>query len=214
MPLVEVHSMLLLAIVLLLLPGEALASQQRPNVTRCSHCDNVPFKNDANVVKLFGLCVSARACEARCLNYNNSIPGSKAWDDGWEGRSHPGMIPSPLSGWGRCNSYTWTAEDHRCYGRVDDIWKPTTCKDSHRLSSSGRIDWPPSTCSADADCSYNGHCGQNHLCKCSAAWRGGKCQLLNLRPASSQASGVQWQSDDGRNISTWGGSVVATCSMV
>ena len=79
--------MLLLAIVLLLLlPGEALASQQRPNVTRCSHCDNVPFKNDANVVKLFGLCVSARACEARCLNYNNSIPGSKAWDDGWEGK--------------------------------------------------------------------------------------------------------------------------------
>ena len=119
--------MLLLAIVLLLLPGEALASQQRPNVTRCSHCDNVPFKNDANVVKLFGLCVSARACEARCLNYNNSIPGSKAWDDGWEGRSHPGMIPSPLSGWGRCNSYTWTAEDHRCYGRVDDQTERATC---------------------------------------------------------------------------------------
>ena len=194
---------LALSMLLLLRLGRvALGHPNGPNVTRCSSCDNTPHTDDLNVVKLLGLRDSAHACELACIAYDNTIPGAPAWDG-----MHPPMIPSPLSGWARCNSYTWFAQDGRCLARVDERWAPMDTAPPHQASS-GRIHWPAAACSTDADCSYNGHCGPNQLCRCSAAWRGDKCQLLNLRPAS-RSSGGQWRSGDGRNISTWGGSVFA-----
>ena len=205
------------------------ASAPIPSITRCSNCSNViNATDDLNVVKLLGHRGSAQECELACIAYNNTIPGARAWDSGPTGPypgMHPGQIPSPLSGWARCNSYTWLAEDRRCFARVDDLWAPVdTGRPNTRghpvAASSGHLEWPPATCATDADCSFNGRCGtSDNLCHCSAAWKGDKCQLLNLTPAKPSA-GVQWRGDDAggsssssssssnNNISTWGGSVL------
>ena len=187
---------------LLLLVSRILLLGTHPNVTRCPNCDNAALTHDLNVVKLLGHPGSASECELLCITYNNTLPGAASWDDGWQGRHHPAHIPSILSGWARCNAYTWFAEGRRCVGRMDDLWAPK----SNTSAFSGRVNWPPRNCHDNADCSYNGHCAADHLCRCSTAWRGDSCQLLNLQPAMRR-SGVQWH-HDGKNISTWGGSVV------
>jgi hypothetical protein len=59
-------------------------------------------------------------------------------------------------------------------------------------------------CSSDAGCSYNGACQQG-TCHCDAAWDGPSCGSLRLLP-TSRTSGLRAE-DDGRNTSTWGGTV-------
>jgi hypothetical protein len=70
---------------------------------------------------------------------------------------------------------------------------------------------PPVACASDADCSYNGIC-QSKLCKCDTAWKGDRCQTLALLP-TTRSAGLR-SVDDGRNTSSWGGSVILDRSTV
>lgn len=63
-----------------------------------------------------------------------------------------------------------------------------------------------SSCSSNLECSLNGVC-TNGACKCDTAWRGESCSTLNLlRP--EKMSGLRTVEADGRNTSSWGGSVI------
>jgi hypothetical protein len=66
-------------------------------------------------------------------------------------------------------------------------------------------------CTSNFDCALNGVCQTNNTCACEAAWEttaGAKfgCSTLSLLPAS-QGTGLH-SIDDGRNTSSWGGSVL------
>ena len=67
---------------------------------------------------------------------------------------------------------------------------------------SGVVNWP---CRSDDDCSLNGKCISG-TCQCRPAWKGDRCETLNLLPATKGAGyrGV----DDGHNTSSWGGAVL------
>ena len=59
-------------------------------------------------------------------------------------------------------------------------------------------------CRSVADCSYNGDC-DGGLCHCDAAWRGARCESLNLLPARVGA-GLNTTGSHGP-IMSWGGTV-------
>jgi hypothetical protein len=69
-------------------------------------------------------------------------------------------------------------------------------------ATSGVVDWP---CRHDEDCSLNGKCSTG-TCLCRPAWKGKRCETLNLQPATKGAGyrGV----DDGHNTSSWGGAIL------
>ena len=61
------------------------------------------------------------------------------------------------------------------------------------------------SCSTDLDCSLNGECHAS-ACRCDDAWRGPRCSTMNLLPPQ-RLSGLRTV-DNGRNTSSWGGSVI------
>lgn len=67
---------------------------------------------------------------------------------------------------------------------------------------SGIMEW---SCRSDEDCSLNGKCMAGS-CECRPAWKGSRCEQLNLLPPTRGAGyrGV----DDGHNTSSWGGAVL------
>ena len=69
---------------------------------------------------------------------------------------------------------------------------------------SGEVLWP---CTSALDCSLNGKC-VGGACSCSAAWTGHRCQTLTLQPVDKSKMGFV-PTKDGRNMSSWGGSVQA-----
>jgi hypothetical protein len=69
---------------------------------------------------------------------------------------------------------------------------------------SGIMEWG---CRSDEDCSLNGKCSVGTgWCKCRPAWKGSRCEQLNLLPPTRGAGyrGV----DNGHNTSSWGGAVL------
>ena len=92
-------------------------------------------------------------------------------------------------------------------------------------ATTGRLTWPPRPCEADADCSYNGKCGQGssstssstssnttsplpRYCSCDLAWKGDRCQTLALLPTTPRAGLRAMDPSSGENTSTWGGGVL------
>eukprot|EP01052_Picozoa_sp_SAG31_P042212 SAG31_NODE_6634_length_1943_cov_1.889913_1_plen_398_part_00 len=69
---------------------------------------------------------------------------------------------------------------------------------------SGIVDWP---CRTADDCSLNGKCDvQSGECACRPAWKGRRCEQLNLLPPT-RGAGYRGM-DDGHNTSSWGGAVL------
>lgn len=86
-----------------------------------------------------------------------------------------------------------------CYGVTSPGFNPSY--DPNAVS--GVLSWP---CRSDDDCSLNGQCSKEGACQCRPAWKGDRCELLNLLPPTRGAGyrGV----DDGHNTSSWGGAVL------
>eukprot|EP00658_Telonema_sp_P-2_P078652 TRINITY_DN7418_c0_g1_i6.p1 TRINITY_DN7418_c0_g1~~TRINITY_DN7418_c0_g1_i6.p1 ORF type:complete len:606 (+),score=78.46 TRINITY_DN7418_c0_g1_i6:190-2007(+) len=61
----------------------------------------------------------------------------------------------------------------------------------------------PPSCTTALDCSLNGECAASR-CNCLPAWKGDRCDVLNLIPMSSPRDGDAYRSTD---RSSWGGSV-------
>jgi hypothetical protein len=167
-----------------------------PSVKLFEDTSNVPGKGALewpptpaydHTVKYLGATASATACQAKCFAYENKEV-------------------SPVSGWTRCQSYTWQ-KTGRCTAIVDPLasgWEP-----HHEEGSvTGRLTWPPTPCKTTADCSYNGKCAyQRRRCECDAAWLGDRCQTLALLP-TTRTAGLRALDDKGQNTSTWGGSII------
>ena len=168
---------------------DGMASIPSPPVTALGWPKPPPYNN--TVKELEGAAVaSPAACEAACISYRNEKV-------------------SPVSGWTRCAAYTHVAagagRGARCVVLVDaDEWAPQPM----RGAVAGRLTWPPRRCATAADCSFNGVCdGARARCACDAAWTGERCQTLALVPARAGA-GLRLLDGAGRNVSTWGGSVL------
>ena len=106
---------------------------------------------------------------------------------------------------GRCLTFTFHTlrfegpYQGQCYGGIEEpLWSPVKMDNV----DAGRIIWP---CKSDMDCSLNGRCVQER-CKCRTAWKGPRCDVLNLLPADRN-SGYHYM-EDGKNISSWGGGVL------
>jgi hypothetical protein len=143
-------------------------------------------------VRELGSFSSLDDCQAACLAfvYRCQVPT--------EGGGCEDPI-SPVSGWKKCQSFSYVARSRRCVAIVAaDEWLPS----AEQGVASGVVTWPPQHCRNAADCSHNGVCEQS-LCVCSAAWSGDRCQTLSLLPAARNA-GLR-SVDEGRNTSSWGG---------
>ena len=69
---------------------------------------------------------------------------------------------------------------------------------------SGIVKW---RCRNDDDCSLNGKCdASTGACACRPAWKGRRCELLNLGEPT-RGAGYRG-TDDGHNTSSWGGAVL------
>ena len=69
---------------------------------------------------------------------------------------------------------------------------------------SGIVKW---RCRNDDDCSLNGKCdASTGACACRPAWKGHRCELLNLGEPT-RGAGYRG-TDDGHNTSSWGGAVL------
>ena len=89
-----------------------------------------------------------------------------------------------------------TANKLGCYARFKDpLWLP--CLADGVVS--GEVYWP---CRDDVDCSLNGKCLSNGTCSCRPAWKGWRCQLLNILPAPTNGG------YKGYATSSWGGTVL------
>jgi hypothetical protein len=97
----------------------------------------------------------------------------------------------------RCWSFVHM-KDKTCLGVISPGFNPSY--DENAVS--GVVDWP---CRNDDDCSLNGKCAAGK-CNCRPAWKGARCETLNLLKATKGAGyrGV----DDGHNTSSWGGAVL------
>ena len=146
----------------------------------------------SHTVKDLGTTSNYKACEAKCISYRNDAV-------------------SPVSGWTKCESFTFTANDGRCVAVVAaDEWAPRPASGAEKKNGTlcGRVTWPPSLCSSDADCSYNGICTPSHnTCSCRPAWTGDRCQTLALLP-TGRRTGLRLTNGTGGNISTWGGGIL------
>ena len=63
----------------------------------------------------------------------------------------------------------------------------------------------PDACTADRDCSYNGHCVSG-ACACAPQWKGPRCETLHLLPARKE--GGFRSPHAGGSLSSWGGSIL------
>ena len=177
--------------ILALCSGASPSSTSQPATKWFPNRSNVPAKllwppppPYNHTVKELPSASSAEECRLECIQYNNERV-------------------SPVSGWSRCQSFTWLPDGHRCVAIVDpDEWQLSVVPGA----MTGQLHWAPSSCGTDADCSYNGVCGADARCDCAPAWRGDRCQTLALLP-TTQGAGLRSR-DQGTNTSSWGGAVL------
>jgi hypothetical protein len=192
---------LLLALLALAPLGAAAEQQQQPPSVALEHgVTNVPPKrirggllgttwNAAGPFRpLAAGSGSASDCEAACIAYRNTQV-------------------SNVSGWTRCQTFTWVpggaAGNGTCTAVVDPTyWRPQPANGA----ATGRLSWPAQRCADTAGCSHNGRCNASQLCECSQGWRGDRCQTLHLLP-TTRTAGLR-AVDGGVNTSTWGGGVL------
>lgn len=124
-----------------------------------------------------------------------------------------------------CTSFTFYHQDYNrsdlaghCFGDSTGTWAPFYSIYVNPWSASPSCFWGNVTsgqnnpaayrtkCVDDADCSYNGICGDDGVCKCHPQWMGKNCGQLHLI-ATDKSAGLQSHDSHGR-VSSWGGSIV------
>jgi hypothetical protein len=154
---------------------------------------------DQDLARFLGVFSATAACQAACESFVN-------------------MQASPVSGFRRCHAfahfgkrYANTTMHGQCFGWLEaggpsSQWRPADWGAATGVTSSTMAF--AGGCSDDMDCSLNGECNKaTRTCACTPAWGGPRCETLQLRPAAARA-GLHTLEADGRNASSWGGSVL------
>jgi hypothetical protein len=142
-------------------------------------------------LRYLGVTPSLASCNALAAVWHNSTAPnerclSTCW---WRAPGHPrGTNASFLP-------------RHQCYCRAAPSWMPLPSAQA----DSAVVHWP---CVGPESCSYNGRCGGDGQCECSAAWGGVRCGELQLLPVNRTAPGFREVGADGVNVSTWGAPVL------
>jgi hypothetical protein len=200
-------TMRFLALTLSLLAAAHAMPSQPPPVTYLLNHSNVNSLEskaavqtgvDSAYLKSLGTTASLDECASRCIAY--SPPTSMA-------------ASAPYST--RCRSFTRYSAAYaatnaslvgECYAHVDHGWTPTVHGETQGGGGidSGIVDWP---CQGPLDCSLNGKCAADGRCQCRAAWGGDRCETLVLEDVDRAKLGFS-PMKDGKNMSSWGGSVL------
>jgi len=140
------------------------------------------------VVLLADTSADLNACGALCAAYENATARGAHLD--------------------RCLSFTRFTNGSACYGHVDPQWLPLSgvCGGCATVADSGKVLRP---CASDFDCSYNGKCGSGGACTCGQGWTGRRCETLDVLPVDKAKYGFSPQDSQGRNRSSWGGSILS-----
>ena len=139
------------------------------------------------VVQLAPATADLAACGALCAAYENAT-----------------HISAHLR---RCQSFTRFTDGTACFGHLDPVWLPLSgVSGEATVADSGLVLRP---CASDFDCSHNGECGSGGACSCSQGWTGRRCETLDVLPVDKKKYGFSPQDSQGRNRSSWGGSVLA-----
>jgi hypothetical protein len=167
------------------------------------NADNVHLRRNSAGVTDLGRVGNASACEKACVL---------------------ALGADPTKG---CTSFTFYHADYynasselagHCFGDVTGAWFPFYSTYVNPMSASPACFWGNVTsgqnsparyvtrCADEADCSYNGICGDGGTCKCHPQWMGKHCAQLHL-VATDKSAGLQSSDTHGR-VSSWGGSVV------
>ena len=147
---------------------------------------------DSEFVKLLGPSESASACASLCRAY---VGGNGS----------------------ECRSFSRFSSEHEnatlaglCFGHTDRVWLPLRVAkvDAGLLTRA---------CRTDLDCSLNGICSgapddldvdAEAACACDPGWTGERCESLDLLPVDADVLGFDPRSEDGRNMSSWGGGIL------
>jgi hypothetical protein len=133
-------------------------------------------------VLIFGHTDTLGDCQKLCVEYKNATDPAE-----------------------KCHSFTYFATDQRwgqaggCYGRTDPAWSLIPGMNG---IANGFVEWP---CEDEMDCSLNGKCAAG-TCTCNRGWKGKRCEILKLAPIDRKKIGFD-PTKDGKNMSSWGGSV-------
>jgi hypothetical protein len=215
------HAPMMRALLLPLL----LAGATPPPIEWAAKGDNVYARaawkhdNPANHVVYLGTLASADACAAACVRrgpqcrsftfngFDDSTPSFTSQcfmvTDGWW---HPFPDVNTTSGrvsW--CPTFKAKSTCPATFCR----WSGSACVEPPPAPPPPPPPVPPPPCSPckdDAGCSYNGKCSAG-ACTCDVAWQGGCCEVLAFAPAV-RGAGLHTVEADGRNTSSWGGSVL------
>ena len=145
---------------------------------------------DSPWLKVLGFAVDVPACGALCVAYRDVAAAAS-----------------------RCTGFTRVVAPNgsqpNCFGNADGSWLPMPSPGNNEphgphLFDAGRVSWP---CESTLNCSLNGAC-TNGACVCTMGWTGARCGSLDLLPVDRSVLGFN-PMRDGRNMSSWGGSVVA-----
>ena len=166
----------------LLLVLAPLAAAAAPNVVlypAYNQAENVLVPGGTSkggTVKYLGTFATVAECQTACI-----ASTTRCWSF-----AHVGKAADTLPG-GQCFA----------------VFSPGFNPSYNPAVTSGVVQWP---CRSDDDCSLNGKCGQQGACKCRPAWKGLRCETLNLLPPT-RGAGYR-ATDGGHNTSSWGGAVL------
>jgi hypothetical protein len=137
-----------------------------------------------------------QSCANLCVHYENSSSGPH--------------LNRCLS-FSRFKNATESASVGDCYGHVDPVWLPISgVVGAVPVLDSGRVFHPCTPAeSSSFDCSHNGICRADGVCKCTQGWTGRRCETLDVLPVDRAKYGFLPTDAKGQNLSSWGGSVMS-----
>ncbi|GMH71994.1 hypothetical protein TL16_g05803 [Triparma laevis f. inornata] len=94
---------------------------------------------------------------------------------------------------------------NQCFSIVSPGFNPTY----DETSVTGTVHWG---CRDNSDCSLNGQCAEEGVCECRPAWKGERCETMNILPTPKNSGyrGMDMNPATRKmaNTSSWGGAVL------
>ncbi|GMI10708.1 hypothetical protein TrVE_jg2349 [Triparma verrucosa] len=114
----------------------------------------------------------------------------------------------------RCNYYTYfpsgaSIESRSLSKQCFEITSPGFNPSYDETAVTGAVHWG---CRDDSDCSLNGKCSESSTCQCRPAWKGERCETLNILPTPKESGYRRMDLNQATkkmaNTSSWGGAIL------